>query len=689
MQFSTPISQFSRVGKTTAKHLERLGIRAAKDLLYYFPFRYEDFRQIVPIDKLQEGTAVTVRGRLELIANRRSFRTRKVVTEALVNDDTGSVRVVWFNQSFLTDLLHPGDELFISGVVKVDMLGPQFVGPVYEKKTESEPTHTARLVPIYPLTGGVTEKQLRFLMKQAIPLAESWPEWLPEQVRQENNLISLPQAIKLIHFPSTMPELVLASRRLKFDELFTLQLQAAIARRQLSERRASRLIFYEAEIQAFVRSLPFALTKSQKIAAWEILKDIDRTVPMNRLLSGDVGSGKTVVAAIALYTAVLNKRQAVLMAPTEVLAEQHFASLSNLLHSRARLGLLTQSAQRLSAGELAGKTKKAYKQNFIKAIQSREIDVIVGTQALLEEAIDFQNLALVIVDEQHRFGVAQRNTLKMKGQGVHFLSMTATPIPRSLALLLYGDLDISQIRELPPGRKPISTRLVDASNRNKAYQFIREQIRAGRQAFVVCPLIENTTPETGEKKSVLSEYAKLSQKIFPDLRVRFLHGKLKAAEKEKVLAEFKNRQADILVATSVIEVGIDIPNASVMMVEGAERFGLAQLHQFRGRVGRSSHQSYCFLFTENASGVAHERLTYFASHTDGFSLAEKDLALRGPGEVYGTEQSGMEELRLATIADKELIQSARSAAAKIIPELNRFPTVAAYLESRRRLIHLE
>jgi len=564
MQFLTPISQFSRVGKTTAKYLERLGVRTAKDLLYYFPFRYEDFRQIVPIANLQEGAAVTVSGKLELIANRRSFRTRKIVTEALVADDTGSVRVVWFNQPFLADTLNTGDELFISGVVKVDALGPQFAGPVYEKKTGGEPTHTARLVPIYPLTGGVTQKQLRFLVKQALPLAASLPEWLPEKFQRDNRLISLPRALALVHFPSDTNDIQTATKRLKFDELFTLQLQAALARREFSERRAARLVFFEAEIQSLVKSLPFALTKSQKVAAWEILKGLDRDAPMNRLLSGDVGSGKTVVAAIALYTAVLNKYQAVLMAPTEVLAEQHYASLNGLLNSRARLGLLVQSSQRVSRGDLLGKTKAAQKRAFIKAIKSGEIDIVVGTQALLEDAVDFRNLALVIVDEQHRFGVMQRNIIKTKGRGAHFLSMTATPIPRSLALLLYGDLDVSQIRELPPGRKPVITRLVDPVNRNKAYQFIRDQIRRGRQAFVVCPLIEDTNPESVEKKSVLSEYVKLAQKIFPDLRVRFLHGKLKAAEKEVALADFKNRQADILVATSVIEVGIDVSNATIM-----------------------------------------------------------------------------------------------------------------------------
>lgn len=689
MQITTPVSQFFRVGKTAAKYLERLGVRVAKDLLYYFPFRYEDFRAVVPIAELKEGAAVTVSGRLELIANRRGFRARRIVTEALISDETGSIRVVWFNQPFLTDILHTGDELFVSGVVKADKLGVALVSPVYEKKTGGEPTHTARLVPIYSLTAGITQKQLRFLVKQALPLAESLPEWLPETFRREYHLISLPRAIKTIHFPSDPTEADTAARRLKFDELFVLQLQAALARRELSARRAPRLAFYGAEMRSFVRSLPFTLTRSQKVAAWAILKDLDRVAPMNRLLSGDVGSGKTVVAAMALYTAALSKYQAVLMAPTEILAEQHYASLNNLLHSRARLGLLTRSSHCLSRGALLGGTRAARKRELIKAVQSGEVDVVVGTQALLEEAVDFRNLALVIVDEQHRFGVAQRDAIKMKGRGAHFLSMTATPIPRSLALLLYGDLDVSQIRELPPGRKPVITRLVDPINRGKAYQFIRDQVRAGRQVFVVCPLIEGANPESAEKKSVLSEYAKLSQKIFPDLRVRFLHGRLKSAEKESALSDFKNRRADILVATSVIEVGIDIPNAGLMMVEGAERFGLAQLHQFRGRVGRSGHRSYCLLFTEDASAAALERLRYFENHHDGFALAEKDLALRGPGEVYGTEQSGMMQLRLATVADRELIQSARMAAERVARETQKYPAVLGHIGTEKKILHLE
>ncbi|MBI5728748.1 MAG: ATP-dependent DNA helicase RecG [Candidatus Magasanikbacteria bacterium] len=689
MQLSTPISQFSRVGKTTAKHLERVGVRIAKDILYYFPFRYEDFRNIVPIVNLHEGSAVTVTGKLELIANRRSFRTRRTITEALISDATGSIRVLWFNQPFLTESLRPGDELLLSGIVKADMLGPQLVSPVYEKKTRGEPTHTARIVPMYPLTGGVTQKQMRFLIKQALPMAEALSEWLPESLRRGNDLISLSRALTMVHFPSDMAEAETATKRLKFDELFTLQLQAALARRELSLRRAPKITFHEAEIKSFVKSLPFTLTKFQKVAAWEILKDIEKTLPMNRLLSGDVGSGKTVVAAMALYTAVLNDYQAVLMAPTEVLAEQHYASLTILLHGRARVGLLTRSSQRLSSGTLPSRTKVAQKRELIKIIKSGEIDIIVGTQALLEDAVNFRRLALVIVDEQHRFGVAQRSAIKTKGQGAHFLSMTATPIPRSLALLLYGDLDVSQIRELPPGRKPIITRLVDPANRGKAYQFIREQTQRGRQVFVVCPLIEDAHPESVEKKSVLSEYTKLSQDVFPDLRVRFLHGKLKTVEKEATLRDFKNRQADILVATSVIEVGIDIPNASIMMIEGAERFGLAQLHQFRGRVGRSSHQSYCLLFTEDASAAAEDRLKYFEHHNDGFALAEKDLELRGPGEVYGTEQSGLMQLRLATLADRDLIKDARAAAEKIALEIQKYPAVARHVGTEKKVLHLE
>ena len=406
---------------------------------------------------------------------------------------------------------------------------------------------------------------------------------------------------------------------------------------------------------------------------------------MNRLLSGDVGSGKTVVAAIALYNAALNGFQAAIMAPTEILATQHFASLTQLLPD-VPIALFTRTQHAVSE---KGSVAKLTKKKLAEAYAAGRVPIVIGTHALLSEGVQFRKLGLVIVDEQHRFGVAQRQVIKEKGHGVHFLSMTATPIPRSLALMIYGDLDISIINELPAGRKKIITRLVEPTKRVQAYAFIREQVSKGRQVFVVCPLIEENLSALIEKKSVMVEYEKLSKVIFKDLKVGFLHGKMKSVEKESIMEQFKLNQLNILVSTSVIEVGVNIPNATVMMIEGAERFGLAQLHQFRGRVGRSDYQSYCLLFTDSESPRVMERLRYFETHSDGFALAEKDLETRGPGEIFGTMQSGLVDLKLAKVTDKEIIKQARQAAKKITPELRRYPEVVAKLSTVWKTAHLE
>ncbi len=812
MDLTTPVSALTRVGAATAARLKHLGVITAKDLLYYFPFRYEDFRTVTPIDRLQSGMNTTVSGTLELIANRRTHRRGKIITEGLVSDKTGSVRVVWFNQPFLTKTLHVGDALSLSGTVKDDMLGVSFVSPTFEKiAAGGETTNTGRLVPVYPLTANVTEKQIRFLIKQALPAAKDIPEWLPESVLEMYDLAPLAEAIRGIHFPADEIDLAKSTERLKFDELFLLQLQAELNRRDRLGTEAPPLYFKEKEIKEFVKNLPFTLTKTQKIAAWEIVQNIAATVPMNRLLSGDVGSGKTVVAAIALYSAVLNGYQGIIMAPTEILAAQHFASLIKLFQGLpVSVGLLTanqattvipseahadepacagrgslaqpttdrpalpagrdsSSPAKGSLGMTADKVRSPKKQKevIIAGMNDGTIQIIVGTHALLSEGVNFKKLGLVIVDEQHRFGVEQRKKMKEKqlvtpparggvggggsaddgnhsvsplgkgrtGLAAHFLSMTATPIPRSLALMLYGDLDVSIINELPPGRKKIITRLVEPAKREKAYGFIRDQVKNGRQVFVVCPLIEEIkeqrtknkeqsnvviptesrrdewrNPLTREsqrssdssislrftrndsvagKKSVLSEYEKLSKHIFPDLQVGYLHGKMKPKEKDEIMDKFKKGEIDILVSTSVVEVGVDIPNASVMMIEGADRFGLAQLHQFRGRVGRSSHQSYCLLFTDSYSPRVNERLKYFEAHHDGFTLAEKDLEMRGPGEVYGVEQSGMQQLRLATLMDREIIKKARSAVQTIIPDISKYPKLLDKITEWGTVVHLE
>ena len=697
MEISTPISVLNRVGKTTARVLKRIGVETAGDLLRYFPYRHDDFRQVVPIRQLREGQSATVRGRIEMIANKRTHRRRRMLTEALVSDQSGSLRVIWFNQPYLTKILPVGQEVFLSGKAKADMFGPLLFSPVHEKVSAAPATHTGRLVPIYPLTSGLTQKQVRFLISQILPLADQAEEWLPPEILTRWNLGKLSSALRDIHFPADEKELKRAEERLKFDELFLLQLKAEIARLGRNEIKSPVLSFHEKEIKEFVRRLPYALTRSQKIAAWEILKDIGEKRPMNRLLSGDVGSGKTVVAAIAALNAVLNGRQVVLMAPTEILARQHFESLAKLFAGlKVNVGLYTRSQIFTFNFQFSKETKK----DFLAKIKSGELNIVIGTHALLSDDVKFNKLGLVIVDEQHRFGVEQRKKIKEKGRATHFLSLTATPIPRSFALMVYGDLDVSIINEMPVGRKKIMTRLVEPANRDKAYDFIRQQIKKGRQAFVICPLIEAGAESdggfrpfawsaAGERKTVMAEFDKLSKKIFPDLRVGYLHGRLKAEEKEKTMAKFRAGQIDILVSTSVVEVGVDIPNASVMMVEGVERFGLAQLHQFRGRVGRSIHQSYCFIFSESDTPSVAERLKFFEKENDGFKLAEKDLENRGPGEVYGTTQSGLADLRLAKLTDREIVKKAREAARWVTPNLEKYPWLKTAAAKWEKKVHLE
>ncbi len=685
MELNSPISSLNNVGPAIAKKLKKINLSTIGDLLYHIPFRHEDFRGGMPIKDLQDGLTVSVVVRVELIGSRRSFKTRRMITEALVSDSSGSLRIVWFNQPYVSKIIEIGSEWQFSGTVKSDMLGPQLVNPTFEKKSATVNSE-AKFIPVYSVTAGLSQKLLRFLVEQSLEQLKKISDWLPEEILEECDLLPLSAALQAVHFPADKNDLENGFKRLKFDELFLIQLRAEISRRGRAMQKAPVLDFKEKEIKEFVAKLPFALTKPQKLSAWEILKDLARPSPMNRLLSGDVGSGKTVVAAVALYNATLNGFQSVLLAPTEILAKQHFDNISRLLANLdVPLCLFTRSQFAKNDNEENIESKKL-KKEIVEDLKNGKIALAIGTHALLSENIEFKKLGLAIVDEQHRFGVEQRQDIKQKGKGVHFLSLTATPIPRSLALTLYGDLDLSVIDELPLGRKPIMSRLVEVYNRQKAYDFIRAQIKQGRQAFVVCPLIEN---ESTEKKSVLAEYEKLSKKVFPDLRVNFLHGKLKSKEKELAMSKFKNKETDILVATSVVEVGIDIPNASVMMIEGAERFGLAQLHQFRGRVGRSVHQSYCFLFTDSTNEKTLDRLKFFEGNLSGFKLAQKDLEDRGPGEVYGTAQSGVAGLQLAKLTDYTIVKMAREAAIKAADNLDKLPLLKNKIKSFEKSVHLE
>lgn len=679
MLLSAPLSTLNRVGKNTNQSLKRLGLETVQDLLFHFPFRYDDFSFNTPISQVEAGQNVSVNGVIELIQNKRSSRQKKQLTEALVSDDSGLIKVIWFNQPFITQNLKPGDKVSLAGKTAESYGQLTLISPQYEKVGSENLIHTQGLVPIYNLTTDISQKQLRFLIKQALPAADKLEEWLPTKILQDLKLLSLPQAIKQVHFPENTEQAQVARQRLGFGELFLRQLRSQSLKYQLKNKQAPKIEFQELITRRFVQSLPFNLTAGQKQSAWEILQDINKEVPMSRLLEGDVGSGKTVVATMALFNVAINKYQGALMAPTEILASQHYQNISQLLSNfNVKLALLTGSQAEANFELAKNKTERRN-----KIIQ--EAEIIIGTQALIQN-YNIPKLALVIVDEQHRFGVKQRQRLQQSGGGLwpHFLSMTATPIPRSLALAIYGDLDLSLIKELPKNRQKIITKVISEEQRSSVHAFIKKQIEAGRQVFVVCPLVSES--DKLGVKSATTEYKHLKNEIFPDLEVSLIHGRLKSQEKEKVMTAFARGDSKILVATAVVEVGVDVPNASVMLIEGAERFGLAQLHQFRGRVGRSEHQSYCLLLTskEQQSPKTAERLQALSKYHDGLSLAKIDLKLRGAGDFYGSIQSGFPELRIASIFDHEAIKKAQEAASEIIdsgPELKNYPALKAKLQT--------
>jgi len=689
LQLGTPVSTISQVGQTTSSRLKKIGIETVKDLIFYYPFRYEDFSQISDIVSLKPLNSVTVRGKIEMIKNRRSWKKKTFLTEALISDETGSVKAIWFNQPFLTKILKPGEEIYVSGRVDFDRYNLQFINPIYEKaKAAGKNIHTARIVPIYPVTEGLTQKQIRWLIKLALAAVNQIPDWLPAEIIAELKLPSLNQALEQIHFPDSADQADQAVHRLKFDELFSFLFQSKIVRQELKSSQAPPVIFHEAETKKFIDSLPFVLTADQKKVAWQIISDLKKDQPMNRLLEGEVGSGKTLVAVVAMLNVALTGYQGVLMVPTEVLAEQHFRNINNLLKATGvKVCLLTSANRRIGPTEFS-------KSKIFEEIKNGEVGIVIGTHALIQQDIEFNKLALVVIDEQHRFGVEQRKILHRKGLAKnivpHFLSMTATPIPRSLALTLYGDLDLSVIKELPKERKKIITEIVDPADRDQCYDFIKQELQSGRQAFVICPLID-PSDKLGVK-SVSEEYQRLKDNVFADFNIQKLHGRLKPAEKQQIMTDFLAKKSDILVATAVIEVGVDVPNATVIMIEGAERFGLAQLHQFRGRVGRSQYQSYCFLFSDSATQKTRERLQVLVEVSDGFILAQKDLAFRGPGEIFGLNQSGWPQFRIANIFDQSIIILAHQQLEKIMrkdPNLKQYKLLREHVLEINQSVHLE
>ncbi len=682
-----PIGTLTGVGPTAANRLKKLGIATVADLLWHLPFRYEDLSRVEHIADVRGNSTVSIRGRLQLISSRRAAkRKRMLVTEAIVADETGSIKLVWFNQPFLAKALHPGDLLWLAGKVETNIFGTTLVNPTWEKR--DNPLHAAGLIPIYPLTEGLTQKQLRNWIAQCLSVVHNLEDILPATVRDAYELLSLSRALQLIHHPTNFSDVQAARHRLGFDELLVVHLAVQQERANLAAEPSVRIPFNQRQTVEFVQRLPFTLTPGQKRSAWDILQDMDQPAPMNRLLEGDVGSGKTVVAAIAILNVTTAGFQTAYLAPTEILARQHYQKLTQLLKPfNTRVALFTQASKQVSTQPDKALSRPA----LLELLAEKKVDLVIGTHALLSKGVGFHSLALVVVDEQHRFGVEQRKALRAAGsQGIpHFLSLTATPIPRTLALTVYGDLSTSRIPHLPAERKPVRTVVLDGKQRERAYAHIRERCTAGEQAFVICPRI---TDDPLGAKSATVEYDRLRKDMLPSLRIGLVHGKLSSKDKEAAMAAFTEGKTQVLVATAVVEVGVDIPNATVMLIEGAEHFGLAQLHQFRGRIGRGSQASTCFLATEATDPETKERLGVLATTQDGFKLAEEDLTRRGPGEIWGIQQSGFQPFRVARLSDQKLVEETRTAATTLLktdPQLANVPQLATLVAEKRNLLHPE
>lgn len=721
----TKLSQIQGVLPKFLSKLQKMGLETVRDLLWHFPSRYEDYSRVSKIADLKPGEQVTIRGEIKRVNVRRAWNKHMTVVEALIADETGGIQMVWFNQPFISKVLKTGSRANFAGKVFAPPKGGiSIANPSFEiLKGTATATHTAGIVPVYPETRGLTSKGFRYLIKTFLEVITRPEDFIPPHILEENHLPELALALNKIHFPRLQEQIDRAKRRFAFEYLFLLQLNSIKSREMLAKEKAVALGITSAEVESVLKKLPFTLTESQRRSLDELIEDMNKGAPMNRLLQGDVGSGKTVIVAVAAVLAAHKGKQAVFMAPTEVLARQHYHTVTSIFsHLTCGVGILTGSEARVFHEQ--GLEEKKSKAQFVKDVESGNLKIIIGTHALIaskktkkdEESkpIQFKDLALVIIDEQHRFGVKQRATLVTKKHNrddhpplPHFLSMSATPIPRTLSLAAFGDLDVSTINELPKGRKPIITKVVDPENRMKAYGFIRDQIAAGRQAFFIYPRIETAVTEEpileegeayiakkprDEVKAVKEEYEKLSRVIFPKLSVAMLHGKMKPAEKQKIMADFKAGKINILVSTSVIEVGVDVPNATIMVIEGADRFGLAQLYQFRGRVGRGEHQSFCLLFTDSSSQTTADRLNALLTAKNGFELAEMDLALRGPGEFLGSRQTGLPDAAMNAMNNAELIKAAQDSARELLaedPALSKYPLLKAKLEEVMRKVHLE
>lgn len=766
----SPLSEVKGIGPRFLYKFSRLGIETVGDLLRHFPSRYEDWTRVKPISQAQANEEIVIRGTIQDIGYKRAWRRHMAIIEAVISDSSGAIRAIWFNQPYLRNVLQKGRQAFFSGRVLVGKGDVYLSNPAYELigRDQTEENNAPGLLPIYPETKGLTSKGIRLIIRKVLSQISPLPEFIPEEVLAALGLPKINQAFQNIHQPTSIREARLAKRRFEFEELFLLQLNNLLQKLRLLQEKAPTIPADIEFVKKILAKLPFELTQSQKRSLWEILKDLERPYPMNRLLQGDVGSGKTVVAAIAALVAAKAGYQSAFMAPTEVLANQHYETLKKFFgYLDYPICLLTAKSSAVFYG--AGLETELKKQKLLEDIAQGKIKIIIGTHALIaqkkrrkETDPSFDNLGFVVIDEQHRFGVEQRakltrskttnksesankfinrptdkstdestsnnkiveKELSYKLECVdsdkfvvsnrylpHFLSMSATPIPRTLAITVFGDLDLSIIDELPLGRKPVITKIVAPANRDKAYAFIRGQVRKGRQVFVICPRIEPTENMSGrtneeqgliaedrrltawdEVRAVKAEYERLSKEVFPDLRVVMLHGRMKASEKNQIMADFKAHKYDILVSTSVIEVGVDVPNATIMLIEDADKFGLAQLYQFRGRVGRGEHQSFCFLFTKSSAKTTYERLKALLEAKNGFELAEKDLMIRGPGEFLGTEQAGLPDVAMKALTDAELVRKSREAAKRILekdPTLNSYPALKKKMSVFQKEVHLE
>ena len=652
-KLTDPITMLKGIGPTKAKQFANLNIFTLGDLICHFPRGYEDRTKLLPIEKLEPEKSACFKAMVMNTPRTAHIRKGLDLTKVQVADTTGRLNLTFFNNKYVSEQLQYGREYIFYGAVSGDFIGYSMTNPVFES-LDSQPVTTRRVLPIYPLTAGLSNAAMLKAVRQALAICDTPPEIIPAEVRSAYGILSADRAYTAIHEPASMAEAEMAKKRLIFEEFFVFSAGLSLMRASRAEKKTEA--YQNLNLKPFLSSLPFILTGAQQRAIDEIVDDFGSGAPMNRLVQGDVGSGKTMIAAAAAYLTVNNGRQAALMAPTEILAEQHYQSLGRLF---APMGIRTV----LLTGSLTPKEKRLVRES----IAAGEADLIIGTHALLSDTTTFHDLGLVVADEQHRFGVAQRSKLSSKGNDPHLLVMSATPIPRTLALLMYGDLDVSIINELPPGREAVDTFLVGESYRARINAFIRKQVAEGHQCFVVCPAVEENEDLGIKAATVWAET--LQKTVFPDLRIALLHGQMKAQEKEDAMASFARGEADVMVATTVIEVGVDVPNATLMVIEDADRFGLSQLHQLRGRVGRGKAKSYCILTSHNKNPETLQRLKALCKTTDGFKIAEEDLALRGPGDFFGSRQSGLPTFRVANLSyDLQTLKDAQAASAKWIDE---------------------